>query len=1119
MFQCLRRSLCLCFLILCFCLDGPGISPAGAQESSPVGKPQRGLDSLPGFAHSEPGSGKVLPGQQSSARQASGGSWANLVFQSYRDGNWEIYLTHDFGQTATRLTFDALSDQEPRLNSQATQVVFSKGDDQSSKIFKMNLDGSGLARLSNSTNLKEVAPAWSPDGRKVAYASVKGGRGSTYDIYIVPADDPTAYPAQIDSGGNDLYPTWSPDGTKLAWVQAGADGLGKLLIINADLSGMQTIVSGMRFLQSPVWSPDGRLIAFDADLDGDGWNELGVIQPDGQNLQTVYDYGYGPTVDLWMGSWFRGSSALLYSMLEYTSYYGSWKLEYVRIGCVPLNQYEGNLSCLSFFEDRSSALPDFISTDRTAPAVEFIEPPVYSHADGETLAWIERDAGGSGIANVEVHEVEAHSSDWKLVFSGLSPSHSIQIRGYPGRESKFRVRGIDAAGNEGTWSAIEPRTKFYQWGIYGRVLDNRGIGLPGAEVVYERGYPNPQKTSLSGDYQVYVNNTGHYLIGANYPGYRNFSQWLDISSDRNFHPRLTPLDDGMVNGDFQLVDVQPPGWITSPADPLKIVQTDREQYVVQFGALCPFQPCLGEPELIPSSNENQGDMVVDSQGRPHLLLGAGAFKRLSYIYRSQDGNWAEPTLLQSEESTGPYPEAVRLAIDEGDNLYAAWSGSAATGPEVFFSQRMAGGVWTAPQKLANGIVYSIEADSRGGLHLAYESKDGGFYYLERLPSGIWNSPVLVNQSGDSICDLAVGPDNALHFVYYEQTNHRWGVMYRVRRPEGSWSEQEEVPILEKGLSILVDRANTLHIFGDGQYASRKPGEDWSQRVNVTPGGQEVSMGVDSQGTIYLVYPDRYNYSRFFRVKQNGVWSQPVLLSEDSYLLSTLAVAPDGRFHIIEGSFYQNESYFLRYYTERPPAQNSQPSISQSVFVPDTLHRPTLAFWYTLSPGPENSTSVFSATITGANGTPVDVFSTKTGTGWRQAWIDMTPWVGQSITLSFTLYQVKDEPYRLVYLDDISLGSWRTPVITQVSTSRFLEGWAGRVVTISGQNLLPEITAEIGATPAAVEWVSDTELRLTLPAGLLPGRHDLWLFNPGGQAAALPAGFSFGHFLFLPVMEK
>jgi dipeptidyl aminopeptidase/acylaminoacyl peptidase len=145
------------------------------------------------------------------------------------------------------------------------RIAFSGFDGTAWQIYSVEPDGSGLTQLTTMSDL-EVAtePAWSPDGRQIAFVVVADRGSGRSDIWLMEADGGNAHPI-TDGSGSSWAPTWSPEGTRIAFMHS-LDGAEQVWIMNADGSDRQafTRCGGPECLRddSPVWSPDGESIAF-----------------------------------------------------------------------------------------------------------------------------------------------------------------------------------------------------------------------------------------------------------------------------------------------------------------------------------------------------------------------------------------------------------------------------------------------------------------------------------------------------------------------------------------------------------------------------------------------------------------------------------------------------------------------------------------------------------------------------------------------------------------------------------------------------------------------------------------------------------------------------------------
>jgi Tol biopolymer transport system component len=115
---------------------------------------------------------------------------------------------------------------------------------------------SPIRQLTSST-ATNVRPAWSPDGKSIAFQSNRDG---PYHIYVMNTDGTNL--RQLTSGDNDdRHPSWSPDG-KIVAVDTGDELKREIALIDV-ASKSRTVVTKLGMTaQFPSFSPDGRTIAF-----------------------------------------------------------------------------------------------------------------------------------------------------------------------------------------------------------------------------------------------------------------------------------------------------------------------------------------------------------------------------------------------------------------------------------------------------------------------------------------------------------------------------------------------------------------------------------------------------------------------------------------------------------------------------------------------------------------------------------------------------------------------------------------------------------------------------------------------------------------------------------------
>ena len=119
-------------------------------------------------------------------------------------------------------------------------------------------------------------PDLSPDGKKIAFASTRGGGPSHIFVMNVDGSEVTQL---TDAPSGDTWPAWSPSGARIAF-QSLRDGNWEIYVMNADGSAQTNLTNHPGRDLEPSWSPDGMQIYFKTDRDGNLYDDY-VMNTDG----------------------------------------------------------------------------------------------------------------------------------------------------------------------------------------------------------------------------------------------------------------------------------------------------------------------------------------------------------------------------------------------------------------------------------------------------------------------------------------------------------------------------------------------------------------------------------------------------------------------------------------------------------------------------------------------------------------------------------------------------------------------------------------------------------------------------------------------------------------------
>jgi TolB protein len=160
---------------------------------------------------------------------------SKIVFCSNRDGNWELYMMDYDGHNQTRLTFNRVND---------------------------------------------YMPAWSADGKNIAYTSYQGTKAILYILEVYEGKRHVVY-----DQGTSFSPNFSPDGKKLVFCSQEEGGNSEIYVADSSGKNVRRLTFNKSIDTAPFWSPTSRQIAFTSDRGGTP--QIYIMDAEGSNVTRV----------------------------------------------------------------------------------------------------------------------------------------------------------------------------------------------------------------------------------------------------------------------------------------------------------------------------------------------------------------------------------------------------------------------------------------------------------------------------------------------------------------------------------------------------------------------------------------------------------------------------------------------------------------------------------------------------------------------------------------------------------------------------------------------------------------------------------------------------------------
>ncbi|HET9327529.1 MAG TPA: hypothetical protein VFQ05_12215 [Candidatus Eisenbacteria bacterium] len=260
-------------------------------------------------------------------------------------------------------------------DSQTEKIAFVSARDGNSEIYTVNVDGTGLARLTNNAGRDEF-PTWSPDRQHIAFQSKRTG---SFEIYVMNADGSNVVQRTFSATGSE-HPTWSPDGNTIAYetVENGSLNIWK---VGAWSGSSSLLFSAPGWDGQPDWSPTSARLALSSDFVAYDFSwDIYVVNADGSGFTRLTNGNIFDRIDYLQPAWAPNGTRLSLAIVQRIGLDGS----VTRLGVMNEDGSSLTILGLAAFETRSSWSPDGQRIVYTSPTMDV----VWTQADGSASGTI-----------------------------------------------------------------------------------------------------------------------------------------------------------------------------------------------------------------------------------------------------------------------------------------------------------------------------------------------------------------------------------------------------------------------------------------------------------------------------------------------------------------------------------------------------------------------------------------------------------------------------------------------------------------------------------------------------------------------------------------------------------
>ena len=662
----------------------------------------------------------------------------------------------------------------------------------------------------------------------------------------------------------------------------------------------------------------------------------------------------------------------------------------------------------------------------------------------------------------------------------------------------------------------------YRTSLDGLTTDFRGVPLGQIPVTLSNSIINLE-TGPDGTFQALTNEQQYGYLSAAAPGYGTLpTTELILEHDAAHKLVLPPQPNWVANGEFEAAGSQLENWDVSGPGPVQASAAHSGSSGVRIGRQFQFPEMTS---LIPlaKTNTDNVEFYIDPNDGLHEFI------NLEYFYKPKGANWSASKLL--------YPSGFRLFplasnFDANGTLHIAfemWKSVDDTDHCIFvYLKKTSTGIWSSPETQNRDCYYhaypikDLYATPQGEVKVVFSFN--GLKVMQRNSAGVWSSPYDVNPNipthGGGYPDAKYDFNAVLHTTFLKSGPLGTGshIIYQTVLPDGSVSPEFDVASYMGPPYLLeVGPDDKIHLAWENGYIYKDPGGSWS---DIKPTSISCdSIGVSGNGKVLIAYGKQIAIKLSDHVNFGTYKDMPTGFYK-------VALSTDGRIHALsmEESPIGGQMLWIYALSSVSPTVDEITSVSQSITIPTGAHQPTMSLFYKTYGFGSSSNSGFSVRVSPSTEVGGD-FPQPLSQEWKHAWVDLSPWVGQTVTLSIEFLQKAGEFPGTIWVDEVSAGEWLTPYPQALSRSKINWPIVEPVQNVLlGENFIQSSdgeppTVRLNGIPVSVEWIDENSLGITIPTDFPPGTYTVEVTNPNGYKASLKSGLSILMRVFLPLARR